>query len=202
MEALGAILYCGIWKYNAFVFEILIGFRDPNSVPIKAFYEPMNNINYFATLSEDPKFQVRDTFIRRCGDWLIKLPDRYDHHPRLIPYIVSGLFDEVEELRTTSYEILEEAGSLEEKEKEKDLRDDKQFGIDSEWTQNGALANLPLPHPFPKRPCLGARILVRSHVRKYWKAMYGEIKGTNHIHRERTSNLFLMAVVYSEDYMT
>ncbi len=56
MEALGAILYCGIWKYNAFVFEILIGFRDPNSVPIKAFYEPMNNINYFATLSEDPKF--------------------------------------------------------------------------------------------------------------------------------------------------
>jgi hypothetical protein len=45
---------------------------------------------------------------------------------------------------------------------------------------------------------MGARILVRSHVRKYWKAMYGEIKGTNVIHRERTANLFLMAVVYSE----
>ncbi len=42
---------------------------------------------------------------------------------------------------------------MEEKEKEKDLREDKQFGIDSEWTSNGRLVDLPLPHPFPKRPC-------------------------------------------------
>lgn len=55
LEALTSILHCGIWKYNAFVFENLIGFRDPNSVPIKAFYEPLHNINYFATLTEDPK---------------------------------------------------------------------------------------------------------------------------------------------------
>jgi len=55
LRCLGQILYCGIWKYNAFIFEILVGFRDPNSVPIKAFYEPMNNINYFATLITDPK---------------------------------------------------------------------------------------------------------------------------------------------------
>lgn len=32
LDALGAILYCGVWKYNAFVFENLVGFRDPNSV--------------------------------------------------------------------------------------------------------------------------------------------------------------------------
>ena len=32
LDALGAIFYCGIWKYNAFVFENLVGFRDPNSV--------------------------------------------------------------------------------------------------------------------------------------------------------------------------
>lgn len=125
METLSSILYCGVWKYNAFVFEILIGFRDPNSVPIKAFYEPLHNINYFATLSEDPKFQVRDMFVRSCGEWMIKLPDRYDHHPRLVPYILSGLFDPVQELRKTSFDILEEAGILEEKEKEKELRDNK-----------------------------------------------------------------------------
>jgi hypothetical protein len=34
LEALGQILYCGIWKHNAFIFEILVGFRDPNSVAI------------------------------------------------------------------------------------------------------------------------------------------------------------------------
>lgn len=47
LEALSAVLLCGVWKNNAFVFEILTGFKDPNSVPIKAFYEPMHNINYF-----------------------------------------------------------------------------------------------------------------------------------------------------------
>jgi len=55
LEALGQVLYCGVWKYNAIIFEILIGFRDPNSVPIKDFYEPSHNINYFATLITDPK---------------------------------------------------------------------------------------------------------------------------------------------------
>ena len=55
LEAMGSVLGCGIWKHNAFVFEILTGFRDPNSIPIKAFYEPMHNINYLATLIIDPK---------------------------------------------------------------------------------------------------------------------------------------------------
>ena len=55
IEAIGSVLKCGIWKHNAFVFEILTGFRDPNSVPIKAFYEPIHNINYLATLIIDSK---------------------------------------------------------------------------------------------------------------------------------------------------
>ena len=55
LEALGSVLECGIWKHNATVLEILTGFRDPNSVPIKAFYEPIHNINYLATFIIDPK---------------------------------------------------------------------------------------------------------------------------------------------------
>ena len=55
LNALSSILKCGVWKHNATVFEILTGFRDPNSVPIKAFYEPMHNVNYLATLIIDPK---------------------------------------------------------------------------------------------------------------------------------------------------
>lgn len=93
LEALSSVLTCGVWKNNAFVFEILTGFRDPNSVPIKAFYEPYNLINYLATLITDPKPQVREMFIRSVGDWLTLLPDRWDHHARLVPYLLSGLFD-------------------------------------------------------------------------------------------------------------
>jgi hypothetical protein len=59
LRCLTAVLWCGLWKYNAFVFENLIGFRDPNSVPIKDFYEPSNNINYLATFITDPNTKVR-----------------------------------------------------------------------------------------------------------------------------------------------
>lgn len=76
MEALGQVLQCGVFKYNANIMEILIGFRDPNSVPIKDFYEPSNKINYFALLINDAKVSVREMFIRTIGDWLINLEDR------------------------------------------------------------------------------------------------------------------------------
>ena len=46
LNALTSIFWCGLWKYNAFIFENLIGFRDPNSVPIKDFYEPSNNLKF------------------------------------------------------------------------------------------------------------------------------------------------------------
>jgi len=39
LNSIGSVLLCGVWKYNANIMEILIGFKDPNSVPIKAFYE-------------------------------------------------------------------------------------------------------------------------------------------------------------------
>lgn len=37
----------------------MVGFKDPNYVPIKAFYEYTININYFATLINDPSVKVR-----------------------------------------------------------------------------------------------------------------------------------------------
>ncbi len=70
--------------------EVLVGFRDPNVVPINAFFEYTTNINYFAILIKDSKITVREFFIRCLGDWLISLPDRYDHEPRLAPYLISG----------------------------------------------------------------------------------------------------------------
>lgn len=77
IEALGQVLQCGVYKYNANIMEILIGFRDPNSVPIKDFYEASNKINYFAFLINDPKTNVREMFIRSIGDWIINLEDRF-----------------------------------------------------------------------------------------------------------------------------
>jgi len=40
--------------------------------------------------------KVREMFLRAVGEWAVRVPDRYDHHPRLVPYLLSGLFDEYE----------------------------------------------------------------------------------------------------------
>jgi hypothetical protein len=48
LRALFDVLMTGIWKNSVFVFEAMVGFRDPNIVPIKEFYDPSTKINYFA----------------------------------------------------------------------------------------------------------------------------------------------------------
>ena len=46
-------------------------------------------------------------FVACVGDWLTRLADRWDHHARLMPYIVSGLFDESEDVRSISMDTIE-----------------------------------------------------------------------------------------------
>lgn len=52
------------------------------------------------------------------------------------------------------------------------------------------------------RPRLGARVLVRSYVRRYIKAIFHELGDWIEENAERTSNLLLYSIIYSEDYMT
>lgn len=59
------------------------------------------------------------------------------------------------------------------------MRSIKQFGYESEWTQGGKVTNIKLPKPFTKRPRLGARYFIRSHVRKFLPALYKEVKDWN-----------------------
>ena len=118
-------------------------------------------------------------FISCVGDWLTILDDRWDHHSRLMPYIVSGLFDESDDIREIAYDAIEQVGIQWEIEREKDIKEARQLGIESEWTKNGKLSNLPLPKPFTQRPRLGARGFVRSQVRKMWPALYKELKDIN-----------------------
>jgi len=48
LRAMFDVLMTGIWKNSVFVFEAMVGSRDPNIVPIKEFYDPSTKINYFA----------------------------------------------------------------------------------------------------------------------------------------------------------
>ena len=59
-----------------------------------------------------------------------------------------------------------------------------------------------LPEPLVHRPRLGSRILVRSYVRRYLKALYAEIGAWQEGHQERASNLLLFSICYVEEFMT
>jgi len=105
LEAMREVLYLGTWKFSVMCMEILTGYRDPNTVQISEFYNPTNNYNYMALFINSDHLSVRESFLRVIGDWMTTLPDRYDHESRLIPYLLSGLFDRSSEIQDSCLEV-------------------------------------------------------------------------------------------------
>ena len=179
LRALNSIFRAGEYKSNAFIAEDLIGYRDPNVVPIKDFYEPSTKLNYLAMLAKDPNTKVRRMFYGYIGVWLTELKDFKDNEPKYLPYILSGLNDEVTEFQSYCFELIENIGKKYEIDNEESLREVKQLGHKELWTRNGEMENLPLPFPFKTRPRLGARIIVRSHLKRYLTALCKEMDEMN-----------------------
>jgi hypothetical protein len=88
----------------------MVGFRDPNVVPIKDFYDPTSKVNYFALFVNDRSTQVREVFYKTMGDLLLRLPDKIDHEGRVFPYLISGLFDQNDGIMQTCFDIIESLG--------------------------------------------------------------------------------------------
>eukprot|EP00927_Polykrikos_kofoidii_P066498 TRINITY_DN62088_c0_g1_i1.p1 TRINITY_DN62088_c0_g1~~TRINITY_DN62088_c0_g1_i1.p1 ORF type:complete len:1389 (+),score=235.01 TRINITY_DN62088_c0_g1_i1:57-4169(+) len=144
MRTLTAVLHCGTWKTNFEVLQILMAWQDPNSVPIKAFYEPTTNVNYMSMLSFDRHPAVRRFWFETLAHWLLRIPDKTDHEPYIFPYLLTGLCDENEEIALEVFWLLEKCGELYEAEHEQDLRKTKQYGFDFGWTYQGR-AFVPFP---------------------------------------------------------
>jgi len=125
IKAFHQVLYCGLWKFNANIMEHVIGFRDPNSVPIRDFYEYTTKLNYFAMFVADRSTVVREFFYKTMANLMIKLPDKKDHEGRVFPYLISGLYDHNDDIKETVFELIEEMGRNYEEEYEKDIREVK-----------------------------------------------------------------------------
>jgi hypothetical protein len=212
LTALDKLMYLSPFKKNIEIMESLIGFRDPNLVPIKDFYEPSQKINYFALLSEDSSLPVLKKFYEMITNWLLYVDDRFDHEARLLPYIITGFFlENNEELNLYVSEKMEEIGKLYEKDNEKDIREDVQYGIDAKWidicgersdfriNDNGKISGLYYPYPLTSRPRLGSRYIMKKYLKRYVKSLCKEFDSIDENIRKKCAKLMFFSIVYSED---
>ncbi len=139
LRSLFDVMVCGKWKHSHAILAHMVGFRDPNIVPIKDFYDPSTKLNYFASFVADRSIAVRECFYRTIGDLLARLPDAEDHQGQLFPYLISGLYDQNDAICSLVFEIIEELGQSHEESHEKKYREVKQLGFHEEWTINGLI---------------------------------------------------------------
>ena len=84
------------------------------------------------------------------------LPDRYDHHTRLLPYVLSFFTDDIKETRDMAVQAIEHCGGQYEAEHPDDVIERRQYGVDGDSRTN---VNATLPPPFAVRPRLGTRLV-------------------------------------------
>ena len=202
LEALDKLMLCSPFKKNVEIMEQLIGFRDPNVVPIKDFYEPTTKFNYLAFLSSDINQAVLLKFYEVIFDWLLNAEDRVDHESRLIPYVLTGLFNKNENVANFVYDKFIEMGELHEKTNAKDYREQKEYGIDVpyiKYLNKNKDFVIPYPPPIKMRPNLGCRKIVISYIRRYIKNLTREFEGIDNDIKYKVANLLLYSIVFSED---
>jgi hypothetical protein len=90
----------------------LVGFRDDNVLPIASFYKSEVQINHLAELVIDKSLSVREELVRFLYTLLTEIGDRYDHHTRLLPYVLDLMTDENEGVASTALATLQKCGTL------------------------------------------------------------------------------------------
>jgi hypothetical protein len=139
LRALTAVLKCGTWKHNHEVIQLLVAWQDPNLVPVKAFYDPLasTTVNYMSSLTFCQTPSVRRFWFETLAHWILTVTDKVDHEPHIFPYLLSGMFDDNDEIALESFWLMEKLGELYEQEEAKDLKDIQQYGFEYQWTYNG-----------------------------------------------------------------
>ncbi|GMI08153.1 hypothetical protein TrVE_jg12485 [Triparma verrucosa] len=179
----------------------LVGFREENVLPIAAFYnaEAGVSVNSLAEICQDKNGTVRARACAMLCFFITCLPDRYDHHTRLLPYVLSFFNDDRESTRKMALQSIEHCGGQYEAEHPDDVIERRQYGVDGDSRTN---VEAPLPFPFTERPRLGARLFIRGNTKRFFKALLKELTNWIDTTRERSANLLLILTVYCEEHLT
>lgn len=95
---------------------------------------------------------------------------------------------------------MEEIGITIERDKEKDFREEKQFGVHPPWSKDGKLFGMPLPAPFKTRPRIGCQNLVKNRLSVIVHPIQRELKDNVNLESKlKATQLLLVAMPYVED---
>mmetsp|Transcript_11682 Transcript_11682/g.21301 ORF Transcript_11682/g.21301 Transcript_11682/m.21301 type:complete len:801 (-) Transcript_11682:26-2428(-) len=178
----------------------LVGYREDNVIPICAFYQGETRINYFGSVVTDPQVTVRVAFFEVLSSWMTTLLDRWDHAGRLLPFLLSALSDDSDEIKQIGLKTLEELGRQYEEEHHDEIIEKKQYGIDG--ADDRINFDIPLPKPWTKRPGIGTRLYVRQHTRRFLSTILRELGDWKSTTRLRAIGLLHTTLVYSEESLT
>ena len=189
----------------------LCSFRDPNVVPVRAFFGDDLKINYMGKLITDSCVRVRQALVRCVGTWLLDLPERRDHESRLLPYLLSGLIDEDVRVQAESLEILSKLGDLYIADNAEDMKDKLYYLPDEAhahgWMQGGVWraiqkGRVPVPRPFTERLSLGMRLLVQQNFKGSLTALSKELSSWQEEPRLKAAKLLRIFLVCMEDFIS
>ena len=135
---------------------------------------------------------VRKAVIQLSGEWLLDLPDRYSFFHRLIPILLTGFSDEVDEIKNLAMQYWLEVGQKYAKENENDLKDKMDFpSKDPSHYPHGIL-----------RPNLGCRTLMQRNLFKILPALANDITDWILETRLKSVQLLYWLFINAEDNVT
>ncbi|KAE9231204.1 hypothetical protein PF005_g3197 [Phytophthora fragariae] len=179
----------------------LIGHRDENVIPVASFYTAEVRLNYFAKLDQDRNPMVRRAFFAMISDWMVNLPDRYDHESRLLPYLLSAVSDEDTAISQDALKTLEVLGERYEREHGEEVIEIKQYGVDGKNPTYNYHAQLPAPFAAGRRS-LGTRLFIRGRARRFLNPILRELANWQDVTRAHAVRLLKCVLVYCEETIT
>ncbi|XP_067209583.1 dynein axonemal assembly factor 5 [Linepithema humile] len=137
---------------------------------------------------------VREAVIEVSGRWLIELPHRYSWWHRLLPLILTGLHDELAEIRVKAADMWDAAGKLymEENENDAKLKDKMDFLTED-------------PEHYPPgipRPNLGCREIAQQNLSKLVNGISTELGDWLPDIRVRSAQLLCVLILNVEQNVT
>ncbi|KAL6102916.1 dnaaf5 [Pungitius sinensis] len=149
-------------------------------------------LSHLAQRLFDDSPQVRKAVTVVVGDWLLHMRDRYSYFHKLIPLLLSGINDEIPEIRLLSADLWRQVGAQWEKENEEEIKDKMDF----------LLTPPPFYPPGVERPGLGCRELVLRNLGRLVPAITHDITDWLVPTRVRTSQLLSVLLLHAEDHST